>query len=467
MSAEAPGVPQRAGGAGPHAEAVRGSSRQVARPWRWLGVPTGALVACSVVPLIASLGVIASPVVAIPVLALDLVLLALALIDLALSRGRIQVWRSFAAVQAVGRPFEVELRIQNVGRRPVRIRFTDDAPGQIDGLPAAAVLDAGAEVCVRYQLEIDRRGQHPFGDVVVRRRSPLGLWEQQERFEVPGIARVYPDFARLRELGTRGRLSEERAPVRSRRRPGGENEFQRLRPYVPGDTYRHIDWKATARRREYTTREFGQESNQNLIFLLDSGRMMSAHSGALTAFDHALNAAILLGQAALRHGDRVGLLAFDRSPRVWLPPQAGKRSAGRLIRSTYDLFPSLEEPDYAMAFRYLTQRVRRRSLVVLLTAVIDDVNAQLATQLIQGLSSRHLPVSVWIRDVDLDLQLHRPTEGPMDPYVRAAAAELQGRRDRALQRLRQRGALVVDATPAQLTSRLLHHYLEIKARRLL
>ncbi|HHO52609.1 MAG TPA: DUF58 domain-containing protein [Deltaproteobacteria bacterium] len=451
----------------PHAEAAPGQMRRAAWPWRWLGVPTGALVASSLVPLIVSLGVLASPVVAIPVLALDLVLLALALVDLVMVGGRVRVWRSFAPVQAVGRPFEVVLRIQNVGTRPVQIRFTDDAPGQPSGLPAAASLAVGTEAYGRYRLEIDRRGQHLFGDVVVRRRSPLGLWERQERFEVPGIVRVYPDFARLRELGMRGRLSEERVPVRSRRRPGGENEFQRLRPYVPGDPYRHIDWKATARRREHTTREFGQESNQNLIFLLDSGRMMSAHSGALTAFDHALNAAILLGQAALGHGDRVGLLAFDRSPRVWLAPRAGKRSAGRLIRATYDLFPSLEEPDYAMAFCYLTQRVRRRSLVVLLTSVIDDVNAQLATQLIQGLSSRHLPVAVWIRDVQLDRQLLQPTEGPMDPYVRAAAAELHGRRDQALAGLRQRGALVVDATPAELTSRLLHHYLEIKSRRLL
>ena len=51
--------------------------------------------------------------------------------------------------------------------------------------------------------------------------------------------------------------------------------------------------------------------------------MMSARSGRLTAFDHALNAAVLLGQVALQHGDRVGLLAFDRGTRVWLPPKGG------------------------------------------------------------------------------------------------------------------------------------------------
>lgn len=449
------------------AETQVGRERPVGRAARWLGVPTGALVALSVVPLLASLGVLASPAVSIPVIALDLVLLGLALGDLWAARGRVEVSRSFSPVQAVGRPFRVELAIRNVGRRELRLRWTDDAPGTAADLPAEAVIAPGGAHEAGYEVEVDRRGQHAFGDVTVRWRSPLGLWERQRRFEVPGAVRVYPDFARLRETGLRGRLSEQRAPVRARRRPGGENEFQRLRPYVSGDPYRHIDWKATARKREYVTREFGQESNQNLIFLLDCGRMMSARSGALTAFDHALNAAVLLGQVALQHGDRVGLLAFDGGVRAWLPPKGGARSANRLIRGTYDLFPSTDEPDYAAAFRHLSQHVRRRSLVVVLTAVFDEPNAELATSLVRALSSRHVAVAVWIRDLEIDRLLEAPATDDLQRYVRCAAAEQLAWRERALAGLRQRGALVVDAPPAELTTGLLHRYLEIKARRLI
>ncbi len=450
-----------------HGELTVGTLRRGGWLQRASGVPTGLLVGLSAIPLALSLLVLAAPAAAIPIVALDLVLLAVAAGDLAMARGSVEVSRSFAPVQAVGKPFDVLVRVRNRGRRALRLRFSDDAPGATEGLPIEAELPAGSEVEASYALEIDRRGQHRFGDVVVRWRSPLGLWERQRRYEVGGAVRVYPDFAQLREVSLRGRLSEQRVPVRARRRPGGENEFQRLRPYVAGDTYRHIDWKATARRREYITREFGQESNQNLIFLLDCGRMMSARSGSLTAFDHALNAAVLLGQVALKHGDRVGLLAFDREMRVWLPPRAGNRSAGRLIRSTYDLFPSLDEPDYAMAFRFLNQHVKRRSLVVMFTAVVDEVNAELATQVVAGLGSRHLPLTVWIRDVEVDALLARPAETDLDRYVRAASADLLGWREGALAGLRQRGALVVDAPPVELTSHLLHRYLEIKARRLL
>jgi uncharacterized protein (DUF58 family) len=255
--------------------------------------------------------------------------------------------------------------------------------------------------------------------------------------------------------------------VRVRRRPGGENEFERLRPYVPGDPYRHIDWRATARRGDFVSREYGQEVNQNLIFLLDTGRMMSAANGSLTSFDHALNAALMMAQVALRHGDRVGFLAFDHQIRAWLPPRGGTRSGGRLIRATYDLFPSLAEPDYAMAFRHLSKRVRRRSLVVLLTAVVDEPNAALSSALVRGLAGRHLPLCVWVRDGELTALAEGPAEKRSDAYVRAAAAEIVGWREKALANVRRSGALVVDSPPERLTPQLLSRYLEIKARRML
>jgi uncharacterized protein (DUF58 family) len=430
-------------------------------------IPTRRLVLLAVIPLV--IGAVSFWVKAaiLPMIAVDLVILLVAGLDLLLSGGAVEARRSVAAVQSVGRPFEVCLVLSNLGRRTLRLRVTDDAPGERRGLPISMVLHSYNEAEISYQAEIDQRGEHVFGPVTLRWRSPLGLWERQRALRVPGSIRVYPSFRQLRHYGLKARDDERRIPVRVRRRPGGENEFERLRPYVLGDELRHIDWRATAKKRELITREYGQESNQNLIFMLDCGRMMSARSGSLTAFDHALNAALMMGQVALRHGDRVGLIAFDRRVRAWLSPRGGARSGSRLIRGTYDLFPSLHEPDYALAFRHLAQRVRRRSLVVLMTAVVDEPNATLAKALVRGLAGRHLPLCVWMRDPDLDVLVDRPATRPAHLYQRGAAAELTAWRESGLAALRRRGALVVDATPDRLTPALLGRYLEIKARRLL
>jgi uncharacterized protein (DUF58 family) len=439
-------------------------------PWwtSWAGVPTGVAVVVVSVPLLLSLAVLFEPLATVPVVALDLVIGLVALGDLALARrASMEVARSFHAVQSVGRAFDVTVVVRNTSSRAWTVRVDDSAPGTVEGLPTEPVaLEAGQARALTYRVRLDHRGQYGFGPVTVRAATPLGWFERQWRFTVPGVVRVYPDFARLREL-VRGRVGEDRAPVRARRRTGGENEFQRLRPYVAGDPYRHIDWKATARHRSHVTREFGQESNQNLVFLLDCGRTMSGRSGDLSHLDHALNAAVLLGQAALRNGDRVGLLAFDRRVRVWLPPKGGARTADRLIRATYDLEPSLEEPDWAAAFRHLQGQVRRRSLVVLLTAIQDDVNADLVVQLVKALRSRHLPLAVVLRDADTDELLGASARSDDDRFDRGAAAEVLHRRALALRGMEKRGALVVDAAPHTLTADLLNRYLEIKARRLL
>ena len=430
-------------------------------------IPTRRLVLLAAVPAVLGLFAVFAPVLVAPMLGLDLALGVIALLDLLFATGALEADRHVAPVQAVGRTFPVGVVVRNRGRRSLWVRVMDDPPGEAQGLPAEAACGADREVMFTYHLTVPIRGEHRFGPVTVRFRSWLGRWERQRRLSVDTTLRIYPDFAQLRSYGLQARASEERRPVRARRRPGGENEFERLRPYVPGDPYRHIDWRASARRREFVTREYGQEVNQNLIFLIDAGRAMSMRNGALTSFDHALNAALMMGQIALRHGDRVGILVFDRKIRAWVPPKGGARAGSRLIRGTYDVFPSLDEPDYALAFRHLSHHVKRRSLVVLLTSVIDTPNADLATTLVGALSSRHLPLCAWVRDAELDALAVQAAPLQDDVYIRAAAAEFVGWRERALGDLRRRGALVVDVSPNDLTGSLIGRYLEIKARRLL
>jgi len=428
-------------------------------------IPTSRLVIAACVPLVLALFVLADPWLTVPVVALDVVLVVVALVDRLLVRGHVDVRREMAPVQAVGRDFAVHLHL--TADRRMRVRLTDDAPGETEGLPVRIDLPGEGTTTVTYRLSVSQRGAHEFGPVTLRWRSPLGLFEGQRVVHLPGTVRVYPSFRQLRSWGLLARQDERRLPVRVRRRPGGENEFERLRPYVRGDSYRHVDWRATARRAQLITRDYGQESNQNVIFLLDAGRMMSARGTEMTAFDHALDAAVMMGQVALRHGDRVGLLAYDDTIRAWLPPKGGARTGSRLIRATYDLFPSLQEPDHALALRWLAQHVRRRSLVVMLTSVVDDVNAQAGRAIVDAMTGRHLPLVVWLRDTGLEALVDAPRRTRQQVYEAGAAAELLARREAQLQALRKRGALVVDAPPDKVTPRLLSRYLEIKARRLL
>jgi uncharacterized protein (DUF58 family) len=299
--------------------------------------------------------------------------------------------------------------------------------------------------------------------------SRLGLWQRAVVWPARTEIRVYPDvrqIARYTVLARRDRLST--LGVRRTRKLGTDNEFERLRDYMEGDEPRHMDWRATARRRKLTVRAHQVNQSQRLVFLIDCGRMMAGDTGGgLSPLDHALNAMLLLAHVALIRGDQVGLLAFSDRVRAYVPPAGGARRIERLVHSVHNVFPELVEPRYDRAFVELERRYRKRSLVILITNLFDDVNAQIVADHLGILVGRHLPLLVLLRDHDLfALAEGAPDEGRRF-YQGAAAAALLNARERTLAGLRGRGVLTLDVFPDDMTAPLVNRYLHIKARHLL
>jgi uncharacterized protein (DUF58 family) len=204
------------------------------------------------------------------------------------------------------------------------------------------------------------------------------------------------------------------------------------------------------------------------MFLIDCGRMMTGDTGdGLSPLDHALNAMLLLGHVALIRNDQVGLLAFSDRTLAFVPPGGGARRIGRLVHAVHNVFPEPVEPRYDLAFLDLEKRCRKRSLVVLLSNLFDDVSAQIVAEYLGNLAGRHLPLGVFLRDHDLFAMAdHAPDQG-VGFYQGAAAADLLNWREHVLTGLRSRGVLTLDVFPSELTGELVSRYLEIKARHLL
>jgi uncharacterized protein (DUF58 family) len=260
--------------------------------------------------------------------------------------------------------------------------------------------------------------------------------------------------------------------VRRRRKIGKDNEFERLRDFTRDDHYKHIDWRATARRNKLTVRDFQTNQSQRVVFLVDTGRMMVNHAGDFTLLDHALNAMLMLSYVALRQGDAVGFLAFSNQIHTYVPPRGGMHQMNRLLHASFDRFPSLVESRYDEAFLHLSQRSRKRSLVILITNVVDEVNAAGVHSYLGSAARRHLPLCVLIRDYrlfDAAADTLRDPQGPPDEdlYVSAAACNILTWRHRVLNRLQHDGVMVLDAFPDKITAPLVNKYLEIKARHLL
>jgi uncharacterized protein (DUF58 family) len=439
-------------------------------PKVWPGRSLGTIL---LIPAILSLALFAGGSVAPVLVMLDLAVLALGLLDLVSLRSavRLSLSRACGSTCSLGEPQQVSLLIGNSSRRGLRMRVRDDIPDSFTAEPAEFQVDVPgrSQVELEYRLVPGKRGTYALEQVDALVSSRLGLWVRACSWPVRTEVRVYPDvhqIARYTVLARRDRLSA--MGVRASRRLGTDNEFERLRDYIDGDDPRHLDWRATARRRKLTVRAYQHNQSQRILFLIDCGRMMAGDTGGgLSPLDHALNAMLLLAHVALLRNDQVGLMAFSDGTRAFVPPGGGPRLIRRLVHAVHNVFPEPVESRYDRAFMELEKRCRKRSLVVVLTNLFDEVSGQILSEYLENLSGRHLPLGVFLRDHDLfALADTAPDHGP-GLYKGAAAADLLNWREHVLAGLRGRGVLTLDVFPGELTGELVNRYLEIKARHLL
>jgi uncharacterized protein (DUF58 family) len=425
------------------------------------------------VPAMLSLFLFVSESMKPAIIALDAIVALAAVADLLSLRGssRFRVTRGCGTTCSLGEPQQVKLVVENLDRRGRKLRLRDDVPTACSAEPDEFRIDlpGRSRAELDYRLVPGRRGTYTFERVDALVLSRLGFWQRSITWACRTTIRVYPDvrqIARYTMLARRDRLSL--MGMRASRRLGMDNEFERLRDYTEGDDPRHLDWRATARRRKLTVRAHQQNQSQRILFLIDCGRLMMGDTGGgLSPLDHAFNAMLLLAHVALVRNDQVGLLAFSDRIRAFVPPGGGPRRIRRLVHAVHDVFPEPVETRYDRAFVELEKRCRKRSLVILLTSVLDEVNAAIAREYLGNLTGRHLPLGVFLRDDDLFALADRAAIEGASVYEGAAAADLLNWRERVLAGLRGRGVLTLDVFPRELTGRLVSRYLEIKARHLL
>src|SRR5205823_3742602 len=178
--------------------------------------------------------------------------------------------------------------------------------------------------------------------------------------------------------------------------------FESLREWVPGDDLRRIDWKATAKRRKVITRQYEAERRQQVLLVLDTGRLLTAEIAGVSRLDYVVQAALELAYVAAQHDDNVGVMAFADGVQHFVAPQRGRLGLKRVLDVLAVVEATLIEPDYPGAFRYLAARNRKRALTVLFTDVIDRFASDALVANVASLRPRHLPLAVTLRNPEVD-----------------------------------------------------------------
>jgi len=380
-----------------------------------------------------------------------------------LSLPRIEIDRQVLPALSLGVQTKVQLTLHNRQGRHMHVKVYDHYPSTCEahGLPLNISIVSHNWCELEYPVLPTQRGPAQFTATQYRVRSPFGFWIRNRVQENISNVKVYPNFSSVMKyslLATDNRAAQ--MGILKKRRRGDGLEFHQLREYREGDTFRQVDWKATARHRKLISRDYQEERDQQILFLVDCGRRMMSHDDTLSHFDHTLNAILLLSHVALKQGDAVGLLTFSGEQR-WIAPRKSMSSVNVILNSVYDLQPKLISPDYERAAIEFMQRQTKRSLVILLTNVRDEDSDELLPAL-RLLKKRHLVLLASMREHSLDMRLEAPIQNYDEALDYAATNHYLEYRRKMHMQFDQSGVLFMDVNPDQLAVNIVNRYLEIK-----
>jgi uncharacterized protein (DUF58 family) len=389
-------------------------------------------------------------------------------------------WGPTSAQLRVERIIEEQFSLRRAGTISYLIRYTGEHAVHVGILEAPCGLlrfepeEVRTTVAARKDALLERpvvprmRGTDWLTTLFITIENPIGLLRRRLRVPLRSEVRVHPDLSSIERYGklhARNRLVD--SGLRRMRLRGVGTEPESVREWSSGDPFRAIDWKATARRGSVMVTQYEVERSQNVMIVLDAGRLMMPVVDEQRKFDYAVTAALSVAGIASLASDKIGLIAFAGEILRAFAPRPGGRSPARIAQAIRDLQPRFEESDYERVFSYIRTHIKKRSLVIIFTDMLDPVAQSSVLAQIGTMSRRHLVVCAFMNDSAIDKALQTEPKTEAQAFAAGVALELRDERRAAAAALSRLGVSIIDVPAHDLTTSLIDRYLRIKQRGLL
>jgi uncharacterized protein (DUF58 family) len=396
-----------------------------------------------------------------------LAIIALVVVDsvLAASGSQLKIAMDAPRIAGIGGgiiPARVLLAF-GIGRGPRAANVQLEVDSLLAARPAqrTATLSQG-EGAAAFELEPLRRGEAKLERAFLRWRGPMGLAWRQRTEPLDAKIAITPDLGAIereaQKLFSRTMIHGIK-PLRDR---GDGSEFDALTEFQPGMDRRLIDWKQSGRHRKLLAKEVRAERNHQIVFAIDTGRLMCEPVAGAPRVDWALNAALMLTYVSLKLGDRVSFFGFDARPHLATGFVSGAGAFTQMKALTARLDYSTEETNYTLSLSTLAERLQRRSMVVVFTDFADTISAELMMENLTRLARKHMLVFVAFRDEELESLREAAPESSDDVSRAVIAHQLLRERSIVLARLRRLGAHIVNAPIDRLGPELVRAYDQLR-----
>ncbi len=309
-----------------------------------------------------------------------------------------------------------------------------------------------------------RRGTGELGNLWLRWKGPLGLaWRQTSKQSDQTIA-VMPNISAVRSPTVQMFLRDSVFGLLARKFRGEGSEFEALAEYQPGMDRRSIDWKGSARHSKLLAKEYDTERNNQIIFALDCGSAMCEPIDGLPRIDRAVSAALLTAYITLKSGDKTSLFSFAAKPELSTPFLSGSRNFYRLQQDAATIDYRHQESNYTLALSALSNRLQRRSLIIIFTDFTDPTSADLMLEAAGRLIDKHLVLFVVLEDEELSEFINKEPESAEDVARSVTAQSLLDQKRLVVTRLQHMGIDVIEGAHQNIGTQLINSYLKIKRR---
>jgi len=382
------------------------------------------------------------------------------------------------------RAARVEMRIRNPRQNQKILRlalvFPTEVPA-VDPEMEVKLLPGHEWSRVNWACTPKRRGKYQLDTACVEGSSPLGFWAVRRRMATPAEVRVYPNLLSERRNLASLFLNRGGYGIHARRQVGKGRDFEKLREYVPGDSFDEIHWKATARRGRPVTKVYQIERTQEVYVVVDSSRLSArtqiipqeksvAGDGLVetTVLERFVTAALVMGLAAEQQGDLFGLLTFADRAGTFVRARNGSAHYSACRDALYTLQPSVVTPDYDDVCSFIRLRLRRRALVVFLTSLDDPLLAGSLVSALDLICRQHLVVVGMIQPPGIAPLFSSAKATTSDDLFRHLGGHLLWQKLREVERtLKNRGVRFALLQNEQMCTQLVTQYMDVKQRQLL
>jgi uncharacterized protein (DUF58 family) len=396
---------------------------------------------------------------------------------------------------------KLEVRIRNESRKPRTLRLALALPREIHSPQEATVVALPGETewsRLVWVCRPEERGSFPLESARFEVGSRLGFWDARQTVAVASEIRVYPNLFHERKDLAALFLHRGAFGLHAQRQVGKGREFEKLREYIPGDGFEDIHWKATAKRGRPVTKVFQIERTQEVYVIIDASRLSARPAQAktvesdvlkgegsvssarseegsstpslqpATALERFITAALVLGLAAEQQGDLFGLVTFTNKVERFIRARSGASHYRACRDALYTLQPQVATPDYEEVCTFIRLRLRRRALLVFLTALDDPVLAESFVRDLELIRRQHLVLVNMLRPPGVAPLFSEPSVQTVDDLYEHLGGHLQWQKLRELEKVLQRhGVRFSLLRNERLSAQLVSQYLNVKRRQAL